>query len=109
GTSCLMIPYPVVKERFFNLFHLNPPTWSLFWEYVANILYALVLIRVGKKLLSVLVIGGAAALIYDDHTSTNLSVGWSGDNFLGGGVRVWYSFLAGILVYRLGYIIRTRL
>lgn len=109
GTSCLMIPYPVVKERFFNLFHLNPPTWSLFWEYVANIFYALVLIRVGKKLLWVLVIGGAAALLYEAHKSSNLSGGWSGDTILGGGIRVWYSFLAGILVYRLGFIIRTRL
>lgn len=109
GTSCFMIPYPIVKERFFNLFHLNPPTWSLFWEYVANIVYALVLIRVRKKLLWVLVIGGAAALIYEAHTSGNLSVGWSGENIMGGGIRVWYSFLAGILIYRSGYIIRSRL
>ncbi len=39
-TSCLLIPYPIVHERYFNLFHLNPPTWSLFWEYIANIFYA---------------------------------------------------------------------
>jgi len=109
GTSSLMIPYPIVKERFLNLFHLNPPTWSLFWEYVANIFYALALVRVGKKLLWVLVIGGAAALIYEAYKSTNLSVGWSGENILGGGIRVWYSFFAGILIYRCGFIIRTRL
>ena len=24
-SSCLMIPYPLVKERYFNLFHLDPP------------------------------------------------------------------------------------
>jgi peptidoglycan/LPS O-acetylase OafA/YrhL len=109
GTSCLMIPYPVVKERFFNLFHLNPPTWSLFWEYIANIVYALVLIRIGKKLLWVLVVAGAAALVWEAHKYNNLSVGWSGDNILGGGIRVWYSFLAGILVYRCRFIIQSRL
>jgi len=108
-TSCLMIPFPILKERFFNLFHLNPPTWSLFWEYVANIFYALVLIRVGKKVLWVLVIGGAAALVYEAHKYTNLSIGWSGDNIMGGGVRVWYSFLAGVLIYRCGCIIKSRL
>ncbi|RYE24853.1 MAG: acyltransferase, partial [Sphingobacteriaceae bacterium] len=43
--SCLLIPYPLVKERYFNLFHLNPPSWSLFWEYMANIAYALALYR----------------------------------------------------------------
>lgn len=28
-----------------NLFGFNAPSWSLFWEYVANIFYALILIR----------------------------------------------------------------
>ncbi|HVU56597.1 MAG TPA: acyltransferase [Puia sp.] len=109
GTSSLMIPYPVVPERFFNLFHLNPPTWSLFWEYIANIVYALLLIRVGKRLLWVLVVGGVVALFYEANKSTNLTVGWSGDTFWGGGIRVWYSFLAGILVYRWNFIIQSRL
>lgn len=110
GTSCLMIPYPVVQERFFNLFHLNPPTWSLFWEYIANIFYALVLIKVRNKvILWILVVGGAVALICEAHKSTNLSVGWSGDNIWGGGIRVWYSFLAGVLIYRMGFIIQSRL
>jgi peptidoglycan/LPS O-acetylase OafA/YrhL len=47
--SILMIPYPVVTERYFNLFNLNAPAWSLFWEYVANILYAVILYRVNRK------------------------------------------------------------
>jgi peptidoglycan/LPS O-acetylase OafA/YrhL len=109
GSSCLMIPYPVVKERFFNLFHLNPPAWSLFWEYVANIVYAVALVRVGKKLLWVLVVAGAVALVWEAHKATNLSVGWSGDNIMGGGIRVWYSFLAGILIYRCRFIISSHL
>ena len=29
-TSVSMIPYPVVSERYFNLFNLNAPSWSLF-------------------------------------------------------------------------------
>ena len=107
-TSCLMIPYAVVRERYFNNFHLNPPVWSLFWEYVANLVYAVVLVRVGKKLLWVLVVIGAVALVYEAHDATNLSVGWSGDNFWGGGVRAFFSFAAGILVYRSGYIIRSK-
>nr|WP_317131583.1 acyltransferase [Mucilaginibacter ginsenosidivorans] len=35
--SILLIPFPVVTERAFNLFNLNAPAWSLFWEYIANI------------------------------------------------------------------------
>ncbi|MEX6688311.1 acyltransferase [Danxiaibacter flavus] len=107
--SCLMIPYPVVRERFFNLFHLNPPTWSLFWEYVVNIVYAIVLIRLPKKILWVLLVIAAGALAYEARRSTNLSGGWGGDNILGGLIRVSYSFLAGILVYRSRWIIQSKL
>ncbi|RVU00633.1 acyltransferase [Mucilaginibacter limnophilus] len=108
-TSCLMIPYALVRERYFNNFHLNPPTWSLFWEYIANIVYALVLVRINKKMLWLLVIIAAALLVYEAHRSTNLSVGWSGDNIMGGGIRMFYSFLAGMLVYRLKWVINSRL
>lgn len=107
--SCLMIPYPMVQERYFNLFHLNPPTWSLFWEYVANIFYALVFVRLKNKVLWLLTILAAVALCYEAKVSGHLSVGWGGDNITGGGIRVGYSFLAGILAYRSRWIIRSRL
>jgi peptidoglycan/LPS O-acetylase OafA/YrhL len=107
--SMFIIPYAAVRERFFNIFHLNPPAWSLFWEYVANIVYAVLLIRANRRVLWLLAVIGAVALVWQAHQATNLSIGWSGDNFWGGGVRAFFSFLAGILVYRSGYIIRTRL
>ncbi|SFW82305.1 acyltransferase family protein [Chitinophaga sancti] len=107
-TSCLMIPYPLVKERWFNLFHLNPPTWSLFWEYVANIAYAFILVRLSKKILWVLIVIAAGLLFYESKRSNFLGVGWGGDNVIGGVIRVFYSFLAGILVYRLGWKVRVK-
>jgi peptidoglycan/LPS O-acetylase OafA/YrhL len=61
--SCLMIPYPIIKERYYNLFHLNPPTWSLFYEYIANLFYALVLCRASKKLLWMLLIIATIAVL----------------------------------------------
>lgn len=107
-TSCLMIPYPVVHERFANLFHLNAPAWSLFWEYIANIVYAFILVRVGKKVLWALLTVGAVALFWQAHEAKFLGgVGFSGPTFWGGGIRAFYPFLAGILVYRMGYIIRS--
>lgn len=105
--SCFMVPYPVVPERYFNLFHLNPPSWSLFWEYIANICYALFLVKIPNKILWSFTVIGAIALIYEAHQSGNLGVGWGGDNISGGGVRVFYSFLAGILVYRSGWILTS--
>lgn len=107
--SCLMIPFPIVKERYLNLFHLNPPTWSLFWEYVANIIYAIVLVKLSKKVLWVLTALAAVALVLESIHSKHLSVGWGGDNIRGGGIRVSFSFLAGMLVYRSGWIIRSKM
>ena len=107
--SCLMVPFPIVKERYLNLFHLNPPTWSLFWEYIANIVYAIVLVRLPKKVLWVLTVLAAAALVYEAVQSKHLSVGWGGDNIRGGGIRVAFSFLAGMMIYRSGWIIKSNL
>ncbi|TWR27926.1 acyltransferase [Mucilaginibacter achroorhodeus] len=107
--SCVMIPYPLVRERYFNLFHLNPPTWSLFFEYIANIIYALVLVRIKKPLLWVLTIIAAIALFWEAQVSGNLSLGWSGDTMRGGLARMSFSFLAGMLVYRAQWIIRSKI
>jgi peptidoglycan/LPS O-acetylase OafA/YrhL len=108
-TSCFMIPNPMVNERYFNLFHLNPPSWSLFWEYIANICYALFLIKIQKIALWVITAIAALALIYEAQRSGNLAVGWGGDNIMGGGIRVFYSFLAGILVYRSKWMIVSKI
>src|SRR5262245_54602442 len=48
--SLLLIPLPIMEERFFNLFAFNAPSWSLFWEYVANIFYAFVLYKLGRQI-----------------------------------------------------------
>jgi peptidoglycan/LPS O-acetylase OafA/YrhL len=108
-TSCLMLPYALVKERYFNNFHFNPPTWSLFWEYIANIFYAFVFYRMRNKLLWVFTVIAIVCLCYTAFIETNLSVGWSGDNLMGGGARVFFSFLAGMLVYRTKFIIKSKL
>ena len=105
----LLIPYPQIPERYFNLFHLNPPTWSLFWEYIANIFYVFILYKIKDRLLWVLVVIGALVICYVAWHVGNLGVGWGAGNFLGGGVRIFYSFLAGMLVYRANWVIKSSL
>lgn len=99
-SSAFLIPYPIVPQRYFNLFHLNPPTWSLFWEYIGNIFYALFLCRLPLKALQVLWVIAAVLLSYESYVSGYLAVGFGGDNFWGGGIRLFYSFTAGILLFR---------
>ncbi|ANE51239.1 acyltransferase family protein [Flavisolibacter tropicus] len=107
--SLFLIPIPLMEERAFNLFAFNAPSWSLFWEYVANIFYAFVLYKVGRRSLTVLTILAAAGICFVSYRAGNLLGGWSKDTFLDGGARVAYSFLAGLLIYRSNWIIKNRL
>jgi peptidoglycan/LPS O-acetylase OafA/YrhL len=104
-----LIPIPIMEERFFNNFALNAPAWSLFWEYVANLFYAFVLYKVKRGMLIVLTILAAAGILLVSYRAGNLLGGWSKDNFFDGGVRVAYSFLAGLLIYRSNWIIKNKL
>ncbi|MBO9732707.1 MAG: acyltransferase [Chitinophaga sp.] len=107
--SLLLIPYPFMPDRYFNLFGLNAPAWSLFWEYVANIFYALVLCRLPRRYLVILTIIAAAAISYVAFHTGNLMGGWSKDTFWQGCARISYSFLAGLIVFRFNLIIKNRL
>jgi len=107
--SVFLIPYPSITERSFNLFSLNAPAWSLFWEYVANIVYALVLCRLKRSYLVVVGIIGAVGICYVVYRSGNLMGGWGGSTFWDGSIRVLYSYTAGLLVYRFNLIIKNKL
>lgn len=109
AASLLLIPYGVMAQRGQNLFSLNAPSWSLFWEYVANLVFGVVLYRVKRGLLLVLTIAAAMLLCWVGYQAGNLSGGWSARNFWDGGARVAFSFMAGLLVYRMGWRLRTRL
>ena len=107
--SLLLIPFPVMEDRAFNLFGFNAPSWSLFWEYVANIFYAFILYKISRRYLKVLTLLAALALGFVAYRAGNLLGGWAGSNFWDGGARISYSFLAGLLIYRSNWIIKNRL
>lgn len=89
-----------------EMFPLNGPAWSLFFEYIGNILYALFLRRLSDKALLALVIalgmmsGGFA--IFDVSGYGSIGVGWTIDtvNVLGGVLRMLFPFTAGLLLSR---------
>ena len=89
-----------------EMFPLNGPCWSLFFEYIGNILYALFIRRLSNKLLTVLVVllGIALALFATLNVSGygNIGVGWTLDsvNFLGGSLRMLFPFSLGMLMSR---------
>jgi peptidoglycan/LPS O-acetylase OafA/YrhL len=106
--SILLIPFPIIAERAFNNFGLNAPAWTLFWEYIANILYALLLHKLKRGVILMLTILAAASLIYVAKSAGNVSGGWSKDNFWHGAARVGFSFLAGMCVFRFQLFIKNK-
>jgi peptidoglycan/LPS O-acetylase OafA/YrhL len=108
-SSIFLIPLPLMEDRAFNLFGLNAPSWSLFWEYIANIFYALVLHKMGRRTLILLTIISGIGICFISYRAGNLMGGWAKNNFWDGGVRVAYSFLAGLLLYRSGLIIKNKI
>ncbi|MEO5889170.1 MAG: acyltransferase [Ferruginibacter sp.] len=108
-SSIFLIPYPTMPDRYFNLFSFNAPAWSLFWEYIANILYAFILYKITRRFLLLLTILSAAMLCVVTYRAGSIMGGWGGDSFWDGCARIFYSFLAGMLVYRSGWIIKNKL
>lgn len=107
--SILLIPFPVIADRGFNLFSFNAPSWSLFWEYAANVVYAWGLFKVSQRHLLLLTLLSASGICLVSYRSGNLLGGWSGPTFWDGGARISYSFLAGLLVFRSNWIIKSKL
>lgn len=90
-----------------EMFPLNGPSWSLLFEYIGNILYALFIRRLTTKALTLLVVLAATGLasfaIFNLSGYGNLGVGWSmaEHNVLGGFLRLLFSFSAGLLLSRM--------
>lgn len=104
-----MTVIPVGKSldiRGWNEMHpLNGPAWSLFFEYIANIVYALFLRKVSKIVLGILVIISAGFTIYYAFTNPNGDMigGWSIDDATQlkiGFTRLAFPFLMGIFLAR---------
>jgi peptidoglycan/LPS O-acetylase OafA/YrhL len=108
-SSLMLIPMPAIADRAFNLFSFNAPAWSLFWEYVANVVYAFVLYKMRRSYLLLFTTLSAVAICLVSLRAGNLLGGWSGPTFWDGGARVAYSFLAGLLIYRSNWIIKNKL
>ena len=89
-----------------EMFPLNGPCWSLFFEYIGNILYAIFIRRLSNKALAVLVALLGVALVsfaaFNVSGYGNIGMGWTldGVNFLGGSLRMLFPFSMGMLLSR---------
>ena len=109
--GCLMLPAQPGMPREVRgngeMFPLNGPCWSLFFEYVGNIVYALFIRRLSTRLLAVLSFALCCALAWfavtDQSGYGSIGVGWTVDrtNILGGSLRMLCPFTMGLLLSRI--------
>lgn len=109
--GCLMLPalpgMPREVRGNGEMFPLNGPCWSLFFEYVGNIVYALFIRRLSTRLLAVLSFALCCALAWfavtDQSGYGSIGVGWTVDrtNILGGSLRMLCPFTMGLLLSRI--------
>jgi len=105
--SMLLIPATTGTEirGVGEMFPLNGPSWSLFFEYIGNILYALFIRKLPTKALSVLVFlagcGLASFAIFGPLGDLCVGYSLTGTEFTGGSLRLLFSFSAGLLLSRI--------
>lgn len=89
-----------------EMFPLNGPSWSLFFEYIGNILYAIFIHRLSNRALIILVIllglGLSWFALFDVVGYGMIGMGWTLDglNFWGGMIRMLFPFTLGMLISR---------
>lgn len=88
-----------------EMYPLNGPSWSLFFEYIGNILYAFVLRKLPTRALAVLVVvaGCGLAIFSIRGPLGDICVGFAltGENIVGGSLRLLFAFPAGLLLSRI--------
>ena len=85
-----------------EMFPLNGPNWSLFFEYIGNIFYALLLRRLPTRWLAAVAAVMGCLLTHIALRDGYLGVGWSmvDGGFWSGSVRMLFPYTIGMLLAR---------
>jgi peptidoglycan/LPS O-acetylase OafA/YrhL len=103
ATFCLslfLLPTPTLPNYFGETHSVNGPSWTLFQEYIANVLFALFAPRLGRKTHIALCAISAVILLVTAKHYGNLGFGWGWEHYWVAPIRLACPFLLGLLVYR---------
>lgn len=112
--NALMIPVTTGFEirGVGEMYPLNGPSWSLMFEYVGNLLYALFIRRFSTRLLTVLVVlagcGLTAFSVWGPLGDIGAGFAMTGADMTGGSLRLLFSFSAGLLLSRVFKPVKVR-
>jgi len=98
-TGVMFLPAPFTLTLNGALFLISP-AWSLFNELVVNLAYAIKGARAGTKGIAVVLAASAVVLIFAAFHSGKLHLGFRWHEMYAGMGRVFFSFFAGVLIYR---------
>jgi peptidoglycan/LPS O-acetylase OafA/YrhL len=105
GYTILPVPLSMDIRGWQEMHPLNSVGWSLFFEYIANILYAIGIRKFSKTALGILVLLSAVLLAHLAITSPNgdVSGGWTlnVEQLRVGFTRMMFPFFAGLLLSRM--------
>lgn len=99
--SLLFLPVPSVFAAGENLYPLNPPSWSLFAELLANLFYAAIAPWLTWRMLCLVLFLGALAVTRLVPNEPDLGAGWKLSDTHIGVARALFGFFAGVAIYRL--------
>lgn len=95
-----------------EMYPLNGPSWSLFFEYIGNILYAFFLHKLSTKVLSILVLSAGCGLaifaLWGPLGDICVGFALTEENIIGGSLRLLFSFPAGLLLSRVFKPVKVR-
>ncbi|CAN5915379.1 acyltransferase [soil metagenome] len=102
--NLLMLPSPATDE----IAPINGPSWSLFFELIVNVVWATVLVKASRKILTTYVAFLALLLIAAITETGSAQPGWTWTELHYGFIRSFFGFGFGVLLSKLIQQRRTR-
>ncbi len=98
--SVMFLPVPSAISGGDTLYPLNPPSWSLFSELIANLAYAVLAPWLSVRVLLVVLAVSGLAVLHLVPNEPDLGAGWKISDVHIGIARAMFGFFAGIAIYR---------
>jgi peptidoglycan/LPS O-acetylase OafA/YrhL len=97
----LMVPSPIpIGQGWTGITPFDPPAWSLFFEFLANFIYAAFVRRLSKSVLAALLIFGAIIVLAQSYSIGGVGGGDHWNDLFGGVSRVFFPFFCGVFLFR---------
>lgn len=104
----MMLPSQSLPNRPNETFSLNGASWSLFQEYLVNILYAMIGKRISNKALMFLVGISSLGILFVAKNFGSLHFGWGWSHIWVAPIRVVFPFFTGLLLFRMNWKLKIK-